>query len=142
MARHIFLELIQLGEGTSDTRRRVPVPNLQPAHTDFLRLHSVLERFIHKRQRLISLSKNEQSQTAELTHEALIHHWKRLGEWLDAGRDDKRLKDQIDQAAHNWDKQARQKGSLWQPPNLDLMRAFSERPGNQLSQLQQDFYDE
>ena len=30
LARHLFLELIQLGEGASDTRRRVPVEEPSP----------------------------------------------------------------------------------------------------------------
>ncbi len=140
-ARHIFLKLIQLGEGTRDTRRRVPLLSLLPATADPERIRSVINRFSCKQVRLITHSRDDQTDTIEITHEALISHWDQLGKWLDTGRDDLRLLRRLDEAAQQWNEQERPDGSLWRPPNLVLLRKLVEATGESLTALQLEFYE-
>lgn len=142
LTRRIFLGLIHLGEGVPDTRRRVAVPDLLGAADRPEDVESLLRRFSSTGgSRLISLSSADGTITAELTHEALIHHWSRLRRWLDEGRGDLRLQRRVDSAAQHWRELDRPEGSLWRPPDLDLLRAFVGRSPGALTQLQLEFYD-
>ncbi|MGH6689304.1 MAG: hypothetical protein ACREF4_01290, partial [Gammaproteobacteria bacterium] len=142
LMRRIFLGLIHLGEGVPDTRRRVAVVDLLGAADRPEDVEALLRRFSSTGgSRLISLSSADGTVTAELTHEALIHHWSRLRRWLDEGRADLRLQRRVDGVAQHWRELDRPDGSLWRPPDLDLLRAFVGRSPGALTQLQLEFYD-
>jgi hypothetical protein len=86
IARRVFLGLVQLGEGTRDTRRRARIEELMPVGVDEERVHEVIGRFSSHNARLITLastadaSQQDQAddygseETAEVTHEALFEH--------------------------------------------------------------------
>jgi hypothetical protein len=142
LTQRIFLGLIHLGEGVPDTRRRVAVQDVLGAADRPEQVEGLLQRFSSTGgSRLISLSSTEGAVTAELTHEALIHHWARLRRWLDEGRADLRLHRRIDSAAHHWQELDRPEGSLWRPPDLNLLQAFVGRSPDALTQLQLEFYE-
>ncbi|MDC0677559.1 nSTAND1 domain-containing NTPase [Sorangium atrum] len=136
IARRAFLGLVQLGEGTRDTRRRVPVAELTAHGESADAALGVLRRFAGERARLVTLSDD----VAEVTHEALLDHWKELRSWLEKGRDDVRFHRRVGEAAARWDALGRQEGSLWRAPELDLLRAFAERAGGDLTALQLEFF--
>ena len=140
LTRRIFLGLIHLGEGVPDTRRRVPVPDLLGAADRPEEIEALLRRFSSTGgSRLITLSSSEGVVTAELTHEALIHHWFQLRRWLDDSRGDLRLQRRLDSAAHHWQELGRPEGSLWRPPDLDLLGAFVARAPDAVTKLQLEF---
>ena len=103
LAQKIFLELVQVGEGAQDTRRRVPKQAL---------LHSgagdQVERVIARlaSHRLVTTSGQGPQAPAEnfveVSHEALIREWPRLREWLKDNREDLRLGRLLLQAAEEW----------------------------------------
>ncbi|BAY95936.1 MULTISPECIES: ATP-binding protein [unclassified Tolypothrix] len=141
IARRVFLGLVQLGEGTSDTRRRANIDSLISYKDEPERVKKVIGRFAHPGVRLITLSSNpEGTETAEVTHEALFAHWGQMREWLDSSRSDIRFQRRLDEAALHWHLNGRSKGNLWRSPTLDLLRQYHERAGKEITFLQQEFF--
>jgi uncharacterized protein YjbI with pentapeptide repeats/energy-coupling factor transporter ATP-binding protein EcfA2 len=89
IARRIFLGLIQLGEGTKDTRRRVHLASLVTHSGEISKLRNIIDKFSSPQARLITVSSKNTcgAEMLEVTHEALINHWKQLETWLDQHRE-------------------------------------------------------
>jgi uncharacterized protein YjbI with pentapeptide repeats/ABC-type transport system involved in cytochrome c biogenesis ATPase subunit len=109
VARHIFLNLTQLGEGTEDTRRRVEKRDLITARHPEALIDEVIGKLADKENRLIVTSELTAKGTAtggvvivDVTHEALIRHWRLLRQWLNDSRDKLRQQRKIEAAAVEW----------------------------------------
>ncbi|QQE63355.1 WD40 repeat-containing protein [Leptolyngbya sp. BL0902] len=139
-ARRIFIGLVQLGEGTRDTRRRTPVENLIASQDSPEVVKQVLARFSSPGARLVTLASQGNQDVAEVTHEALFGHWQQLNEWLDSSRDDIRFQRRLEAAADYWHDQGRPAGLLWRPPDLDLLRTFAKTHAANLTQRCLDFF--
>jgi WD40 repeat protein/serine/threonine protein kinase len=100
-ARQLFLRLVNLGEGTDDTRRRVYQADLLSI-ANREAMQKVLEQY--GKYRLLSFDHDPQTRasTVELAHEALIRQWQRLREWLDADREALRLHRRLSVGAEEW----------------------------------------
>ena len=140
IARRIFIGLVQLGEGTRDTRRRAAIENLMASQDRPETLQQVLDRFSSPGARLITLSSQANQEIAEVTHEALFGHWQQLNDWLDSSRDDIRFERRLEAAAQYWQDQRRPAGLLWQRPDLDLLRDYHKRLCHQMTALQIEFF--
>ncbi|WP_088893773.1 AAA family ATPase [Leptolyngbya ohadii] len=141
IARRVFLGLVQLGEGTKDTRRRVIVDNLASYKDDDAQVQKVVERFSDPGVRLITLGASESGQeTAEVSHEALFDHWQLLDRWLEESRSDLRFQRRLEEAAQYWEQNGRPNGSLWRSPDLDLLRRFAGRSGEDMTPVQLKFF--
>ena len=141
IARRVFLGLVQLGEGTKDTRRRVPVERLMSYLDKPEQVKLVIERFAEPGVRLITCAVGNQGrETAEVTHEALFDHWQLLRQWLNQSRDDLRFQRRLEDAAQHWHQNNRPDGNLWRPPDLDLLRQYQQRAGDNLTPLQLEFF--
>ena len=140
MARRIFIGLVQLGEGTRDTRRRAAIENLMASQDRPEILQQVLDRFSSPGARLITLSSQANQEIAEVTHEALFGHWQQLNDWLDSSRDDIRFERRLEAAAQYWQDQKQPAGLLWQRPDLDLLRDYHKRLCHQMTALQLEFF--
>ena len=148
IARRIFLGMVKLGEGTQDTKRAADIRHLMSYQDDMEVAREVLTRFSSKNSRFITLKRKVQEKAdepnviqAEMTHEALLEHWQRLRQWIDTSRRDLRFKDRLNEAAQRWDELRRPEGSLWRPPELDVLRQRLSRIEPDLSQLQKEFAD-
>lgn len=110
LARQLFLRLVTLGEGVEDTRRRVLRAELESLSTKDTKKHeenlSVLRGLIEVfgKHRLLSFDRDPVTRgpTVEVAHEALLHEWPRLREWLSESRADVRLQRQLATAAAEW----------------------------------------
>jgi WD40 repeat protein len=79
------------------------------------------------------------SGTAELAHQALVEHWPRLREWLEADREFLGWRTDLDAAVHRWENQGRDEGALLRGAALDTaVQRTTERPG-EVSPAQADF---
>ncbi|MEL7226654.1 MAG: ATP-binding protein, partial [Cyanobacteria bacterium J06576_12] len=67
VARRVFVGLVQLGEGSRDTRRRVVVESLITKQDDPDRVKRVIRQFSSSGARLISLSSDDGHEIAEVT---------------------------------------------------------------------------
>jgi hypothetical protein len=109
LARRVFLGLVQLGEGAKDTRRRTEIKDFVSQQVSLAQVRQVIARFADPGARLITLAANEDSETAEVTHEALFDHWKALKTWLDSGRSDIRFQRRLEAAAKVWQENDRRR---------------------------------
>jgi WD40 repeat protein/energy-coupling factor transporter ATP-binding protein EcfA2 len=125
VVRRTFLQLTELGEGTEDTRRRVPLADLGGAH--------VLERLAASRLVVVG------DGSAEIAHEALIRGWPRLQGWLAESRDELRARRQLTAAARSWDESGRHDGDLYRGPRLAAAAELAA--GDQLSPVERDFLE-
>ncbi len=141
IARRVFLGLVQLGEGMKDTRRRTEIQKVVSQRDTPEQVKQVIARFSAPGARLITLAANANAETAEVTHEALFEHWRQLQNWLDGSRSDIRFGRRLDDAAVYWDENGRPEGNLWRPPDLDLLRRYHQRTGDDMTQLQVKFFN-
>ena len=124
-ARAMFLRLIALGDGTEDTKRRVPLDEFS---ADDL---PVLDHLVEAR--LLCRDRD----TVEITHEALIRCWPRLGGWLSEDRDGLRLHRQLTHAAEVWDSDGRDPSTLYRGNRLTQL--FEWATDRTLSGRESDF---
>jgi WD40 repeat protein len=104
LARQIFSRLVHVADDTADTRRRVPLDELQSGQDD---AEHVLDCFIGMR--LITADEQE----AQITHEALLLAWPRLRGWIDADREGLRVHRQLTVAAEVWRDAGRDRHALY-----------------------------
>ncbi|MCP3972386.1 MAG: hypothetical protein GY717_19085, partial [Rhodobacteraceae bacterium] len=130
IARRAFLALVQLGEGARDTRRRVQLSTVVAHGEDAGHVQAVVRCFADPRARLVTLSSDaDGTETAEVTHEALLEHWATLREWLDDNREDVRFHRHLAADAGYWKQQGQPDGKLWRSPDLELLQHYYERAG-------------
>ncbi|QFQ94978.1 hypothetical protein F9278_00840 [Streptomyces phaeolivaceus] len=112
ITRRLFLRLIALGDGTEDTKRRVPRGELDDTPDTAL----VLEQAT--RARLLTVDRDH----VEITHEALIRCWPRLGRWLGEDRDRLRLHRALTEATAVWESLDRDPDTLYRGMRLASAR--------------------
>ena len=123
-----LLALVQLGEGTRDTRRRVPIETRVAYGEDPARVRGIIRQFSTPAARLLTLSADSQGmETIEVTHESLFDNWQLLRSWLDESRDDIRFHRRLSEAAGHWNEEGRPDGLLWRSPDLDRLAQFQQR---------------
>ncbi len=133
-ARVLFLRLVVIGEGGSDTRRRLSRAELlrdfdQPA------LSAVLDVFTQRR-----LLTQEQD-TVTITHEALVYAWPRLREWIDSDRIGNVLRQDLDAAASSWEGEKRDPAVLYRGSRLAAARSWAAAHSRDLTATASAFLD-
>ncbi|MGH7342730.1 MAG: SUMF1/EgtB/PvdO family nonheme iron enzyme, partial [Candidatus Rokuibacteriota bacterium] len=108
--RRVLGRLVQLGEGTVDTRRRAPRSELESLGSASIGL--LLDRLIDER----LLTAGEAG--IEVAHEALIREWKTLREWIDADREMLRIHGELSRDARRWMDGGNSEGDLWRGSRL------------------------
>ncbi|MEV5989037.1 transporter substrate-binding domain-containing protein [Streptomyces sp. NPDC052051] len=136
-ARSLLLRLIHVGEGTQDTRRRASRTRLLQGLEDPDVAASVLEA-LH-RAGLVTL----ETDTVEITHEALLHAWPRLREWIDSDRSGLHIHQQLANATYAWDRKGRNPALLYRGARLGLARGWADDPVHPIhpTRLEREFLD-
>ncbi|MFJ9033146.1 AAA family ATPase [Streptomyces sp. NPDC102274] len=119
IARQIFLRLTALGEGTQDTKRRLPRGELDQRVSE---VDLILERAASVR--LLTLDRDQ----VEIAHEALIRCWPRLHGWLAEDREGLRTQRRLTEAAEVWESLGRDPGALYRGVSLATARDLTD-PG-------------
>jgi WD40 repeat protein/DNA-binding SARP family transcriptional activator len=133
MARHIFLRLTELGEGTEDTRRRATIHELISQPGQATMLHAVLNELATAR--LITLG----ADSAEVAHEAVIREWPRLHEWLNDDREGLQLHRHVTNAAHEWELLDRDPGALYRGARLAQASEWAATNEQRINELERAF---
>ena len=119
VAQRVFLRLVNLGEGSSDTRRKAGRAELDGAGPSDAELDDVIEHFVGSR--LLTMD----ADSIEISHEALLTAWPRLRGWIDSDRDGLRRHRQLADAARQWRDLDREPGSLYRGGRLAGVRDWS-----------------
>ena len=114
IAKLIFLNLTQLGEGTEDTRRRVKKTELVTEKYPETTLEKVIQKLADEK--LIVTSENN---VIDVAHEALIRHWTQLRKWLEENRDALGKQRKIEEEAKYWVEKGKDKEYLWGGSRLE-----------------------
>ena len=78
--QQIFLRLVRPGEGEADTRQRATFVEMGEG------LRSLVKTLADERLLVTSQLAGSEKETIEVSHEALIRHWERLKQWVEADR--------------------------------------------------------
>jgi len=106
-ARDLFLHLVQLGEGTEDTRRQAVLGDIGEA------ARPLATRLADARLLVTGRDAGSGEETVEVAHEALIRTWPRLRCWLDQDRDDLRVRREVERVAGAWEAHGRAPAYRW-----------------------------
>ncbi|MFN9951713.1 MAG: hypothetical protein ACK55I_01335, partial [bacterium] len=137
VAKRIFLELTQVGD-TFDTRRRLILGDLVNSHHSLEILDKVTEKLANKENRLITRTEAEKAEytdesksqnlkskiVIDVVHEALIRHWKRLGDWKQQYQNGMVIERRIEALAQEWEKGGRKKQELYPASKLGIVEGY------------------
>ncbi|MET7478247.1 hypothetical protein ABZT17_28325 [Streptomyces sp. NPDC005648] len=123
-ARLLLLRLVRLGEDTQATRRRGTRRQLAQESTDPGKTEESLEALV--RARLVTLD----AETVEITHEALLHAWPRLREWIDEDRGDHLLRQRLEEDGRAWEDSGRDSSLLYRGSRLGQAHSWARSAGD------------
>ncbi|WP_370941975.1 hypothetical protein AB5J62_22975 [Amycolatopsis sp. cg5] len=125
-ARRLLLRMIQIGDGTDDTR--CPV-QLEGESLDCGVLESLAAA------RLVTLN----SATAQIAHDVVIRAWPRLRDWVDADRTRLLVRQRLTDAAEQWEREGRHHSGLYGEPRLGAARQFVTPADTDLRPVTREF---
>jgi hypothetical protein len=136
-AKHIFLRLIQPGEGSADTRRRA---DLREFGDDPAARH-ILKALADARLITTQQDEHDRDAFAEVSHEALIRHWGKLREWIADNRDALRTQHQIARNAQEWEQHQQNTDWLLTGSRLAVAQEWLRVNAKQASGLEKKFVE-
>jgi energy-coupling factor transporter ATP-binding protein EcfA2 len=128
--RRVFLRLTQPGEGSEDTKRRVPLNQLG----DPKLITPVINRLTNVR-----LITSEKDSFIEVSHEALIRSWTRLRSWIEEDREALKTQHRLTEAAVEWIRSSHDQGYLYQGARLAEAEEWSNTPEADLTYDERQF---
>ncbi|MFF6913431.1 hypothetical protein [Streptomyces sp. NPDC012466] len=123
-ARLLLLRLVRLGEDTQATRRRGTRRQLAQESTDPCKTEESLEALV--RARLVTLD----AETVEITHEALLHAWPRLRDWIDEDRQGNLLRQRLEEDGRAWEESHRDTSLLYRGSRLEQAHGWARSAGD------------
>ncbi|MBP2328818.1 WD40 repeat protein [Kibdelosporangium banguiense] len=130
IARRLLLQLVQVGVGTADSRRKLPSSKIgaEPG------VRKVLDKLV--RARLVSVDED----FVQITHDALLRAWPRLRDWIADSRADLLVHRQLSEAAATWEDENRDPASLLSRNRLAAVDSqLREDSGESLGQREREF---
>ena len=112
----LFLSLVSL-DGEAIVRRHAQLDELSDAHRSVAHVYAAA--------RLLTISDTE----VWISHDALIAHWPRLGEWIEEDRSRLRAMERLQQAAGSWEEQGRPDALLLPVNRLPVFQAAVQESG-------------
>ena len=138
--RRLFSRLVTFGEGSEDTRRRVPRSEVEPLGLGD-QITGVINAYTTHRFLSTDRDPTTQDATVEIAHEALLREWPRLRAWIDEDRDGLRLLRHVSESATAWERLNREPGELYRGSRLEDALAWrTDHPGD-LNPLEGEFLD-
>ncbi|MFF5495897.1 AAA family ATPase [Streptomyces aquilus] len=123
-ARLLLLRLVRLSEDTQATRRRGTRRQLAAESADPDKTEESLEALV--RARLVTLD----AETVEITHEALLHAWPRLREWIEEDRSGNLLRQRLEEDGRSWEASERDSALLYRGSRLEQARTWAKSAGD------------
>jgi WD40 repeat protein len=141
LARQLFLRLVELGEGTPDTSRRVRTSELQALRANRDGMADVIERFARHRLLMFDRDPESREPTLGLAHEALLVAWPRIQQWVDEARDDVRQQRRMAAAAGQWIENGRDPSYLLSGSRLDHVSQWMASTRMLLGPAEREYLD-
>ncbi|WP_306191662.1 MULTISPECIES: hypothetical protein [unclassified Streptomyces] len=129
LAQGIFLRLVSLNDGTEDSKRRLPRDEIDPS------AEAVVDALA--RARLVTLD----TDSVEITHEALLQAWPRLSHWISEDRAGLLIQQQLTDAATAWEREQRDTSALYRGSRLSVAQEWAQAhaDGGRLSRRATEF---
>lgn len=135
LARNLFVRLVALGKGTSDTRRRIRRDELNLVGATLEEVEELTVILSHRDVRLIAAD----ADTVELAHDALIERWGQLRDWLDEDRAGLRTHRRLTEAAEEWDRSGRDESYLYHGTRLAEAKEWAKAHADDLNRQERQF---
>lgn len=134
-ARRAFVQLVQPGEGTEDTRRLARRDEL--AGVDWGLIQHLAD------ERLVVTGKDEiNTETVEVVHEALIRGWGQLREWMAVNRSFRSWQEGLRAALRGWEASQSDEGALLRGGPLAQAEDWLTKRGAEISQTEHAYIQE
>jgi WD40 repeat protein/class 3 adenylate cyclase len=140
-ARQLFLRLVALGEGTEDTRRRVPRAEVASLDVDQQAMATVLDTYGASRQLSFDRDAGTRAPTIELAHEAMLTAWPRLHRWIDVAREDLRTERRVAAAAREWSEAGQDPSFLLGGSRLEQSETWQATSGLAVTPEEREYLD-
>ncbi|MEG4303636.1 nSTAND1 domain-containing NTPase, partial [Microcoleus sp. D3_18a_C4] len=132
-AQRIFVQLVRPGEGTEDTRR---VATRAEVGEDNWNLVSYLAGY---QARLVVTGRQEQEDTVEVVHEALIREWGTLREWMNANRQFRTWQERLKMGLREWKNNNHDSGGLLRGTSLTVAEDWLRKRADEMTHEERDF---
>lgn len=120
-AQRVFIQLVNPGEGTEDTRRLATREEVKEENWDLVTNLASARLVVTNRHDATGL------ETVEIVHEALIRSWERLQQWMQIDGEFRRWQEQIRSARRQWDHGGKQESDLLRDKQLTEAEDWLER---------------
>jgi WD40 repeat protein len=147
--RRVLLRLVHVGDGTEDTRRRLPRTELIQGLADPEGAARVLDALTGARLIIVGAQARRvavdddptlvDEDTVEIIHEALLRAWPRLRAWIDTDRAGLLIGQRFAADARAWEKDQRDPAALYRGGRLAAVRVWAEDHHGELASLQREF---
>ena len=132
--QRLFLRLVTPGEGTADTRKALPLSEID-TYPNPQTMHRVVESLTEAR--LLTVDDTN----VQIAHEALLRTWPRLRTWIEESRDELRMRQRISRAAAEWDAEGRDSDLLYRGTPLLSGLEWAAKNPDQMGELERTFLD-
>lgn len=142
--RQIFMRLVIPGEGVEDTRRRVLRSEITTLRTskqaiDETLINGVIEQLGQSRLLTFDRDPATREPTIEIAHEALLHVWGRLNEWVKDARDHLHKHQRLMREVGEWVGAQKDPRYLLEGARLDDIEIWTEETDLALTPLENEF---
>jgi formylglycine-generating enzyme required for sulfatase activity len=139
ICRRVFLRLTQPGDGTEDTKRRVPLSELEPLSGSLAQVETVLLNLSEAETRLITAEAADGEEFVEVAHEALIRGWPQLRFWIDADRAALLTQRRLTEAANQWKDHGRDASFLYTGARLAAAQEWASAHREEINPFESQF---
>jgi WD40 repeat protein len=133
LARRIFTQLVQPGEGTEDTRRVAAREDLGDDAWD------LVQHLADRRLVVTGRDPGTGAETAEVVHEALIQHWGQLQAWMAEDRAFRTWQERLRVGLRTWQATDQDEGALLRGAPLAEAEGWVADRGQDLSKMERAF---
>jgi WD40 repeat protein/DNA-binding SARP family transcriptional activator len=136
-ARRVFVQLVQPGEGTEDTRRVATRVELGDVAGNWILVQLLADK------RLVVTGRDSSTglETVEVVHEALIQRWGRLQWWIEEDRAFRTWQERLRVALRGWEASDRDGGALLRGVPLTEAEGWLAQRGAELSRAEVSFIE-
>lgn len=131
-ARRILVQMVRPGDGTDDTSRIAMRDELGEKAWH-------LATTLADSRLLITGRDSAGQETAEIIHGALIHHWRRLREWIEEDRAFRLWQERLRTAVSNWVAQDLDEDALLRGSTLATAQAWMVERPDEIGQTEADY---